>query len=257
MKTDRKTLKMWARQILNGRYGTFIGAMMILYGISYAFSGAIQIIFMGQTAAAASILDTELAMIPVLITMLVLYMGLIVVMQLLTVGFAKMYLVTLNHEEPRLSYLFWAFQNHTWKFVGIALAVMGIVILWFLPVIVVTAGCAVSGEKGFLVAFLIIYELVSLVLLFWAALNWTLFYYILAENPEKKVLEALKESSRLMKGNRWRYFVLFLSFLGMELLGLLSFGIGMLWLTPYMGMTSALFYQDVKRTEPDVWDICE
>ena len=254
MKTDRKQLKMWARQALNGRYGIFIGAMLILYGISYAFSGAMQIILMGQTVAISSMANPGLAMIPVVLTMVVLYLGLMVVMQLFTVGYAKMYLTVADHEELRLSQLFWAFRNHTWKFVGIALWVFGIVLVWIVPVIAVIAGSAASGDTGFAIAFLGIYELVSFGLLIWAALNWTLFYYILVENPEKKILEALGESRRLMKGNRWRYFVLSLSFLGMELLGILSFGIGFLWLSPYMGMTYGLFYRDVKPAETAVLD---
>ena len=49
-----------------------------------------------------------------------------------------------------------------------------------------------------------------------------------------------------MKGNKWRYFLLALSFLGWILLGILTLGIGFFWITPYIETTIAAFYNDIK-----------
>jgi uncharacterized membrane protein len=49
-----------------------------------------------------------------------------------------------------------------------------------------------------------------------------------------------------MKGNKWRYFLLALSFLGWILLGILSLGIGFFWIIPYIETTTAAFYYDIK-----------
>ena len=56
----------------------------------------------------------------------------------------------------------------------------------------------------------------------------------------------LLRSQELMKGNKWRYFLLALSFLGWILLGILSLGIGFFWIIPYIETTTAAFYYDIK-----------
>ena len=48
-----------------------------------------------------------------------------------------------------------------------------------------------------------------------------------------------------MKGNRIRYFYLLISFFGISLLGVVSLGIGFLWIVPYMSMTEVEFYRDL------------
>ena len=51
-----------------------------------------------------------------------------------------------------------------------------------------------------------------------------------------------------MKGHKGRYFYISVSFLPLALLCLVTFGIGFLWLAPYMGMTFANFYVDLMQT---------
>ena len=50
---------------------------------------------------------------------------------------------------------------------------------------------------------------------------------------------------QLMKGNLGTYFYLQLSFLGMMLLVVLSFGLAILWVQPYMTQTITLFYYEL------------
>lgn len=70
--------------------------------------------------------------------------------------------------------------------------------------------------------------------------------FVLVDNPELSCYEAIKRSQELMKGNKWRYFLLALSFLGWILLGILSLGIGFFWIIPYIETTTAAFYYDIK-----------
>ena len=49
-----------------------------------------------------------------------------------------------------------------------------------------------------------------------------------------------------MEGNKLRLLYLRLSFLGFYLLAVLSCGIGLLWLMPYMQQTMVSFYLDVQ-----------
>ena len=79
-------------------------------------------------------------------------------------------------------------------------------------------------------------------------------YYILADDNSKSIVQCLKESAAMMKGYKFKYFVLSLSFLGWTILGLIPLGIGLLWVVPYMNVTMATFYLKVKNNyyEPNV-----
>lgn len=51
----------------------------------------------------------------------------------------------------------------------------------------------------------------------------------------------------MMRGNKGRLFVLYLSFFGWYLLVPLTLGIILIWLAPYLSTTVALFYEDLKK----------
>ena len=71
--------------------------------------------------------------------------------------------------------------------------------------------------------------------------------YLLRDYPELGVREALRTSKQMMKGHKWDLFVLDLSFIGWILLGIMTAGIGLLWVEPYMETTRAAFYEDLKN----------
>ena len=58
-------------------------------------------------------------------------------------------------------------------------------------------------------------------------------------------MDAIRESKRLMRGNKWRLFCLGFSFIGWELLGALTMGIGYFWINPYRQMAETAFYMHV------------
>lgn len=76
--------------------------------------------------------------------------------------------------------------------------------------------------------------------------SYAMSNFVLAENPDMNAREALRESKRIMKGNRWRFFCLQMSFFGLALLSLLTFGIGLIWFIPYQQATYAAFYREIK-----------
>ena len=82
-----------------------------------------------------------------------------------------------------------------------------------------------------------------------ASYSYAMTDYILAENPELTAKEAIEKSKDMMEGNRWRLFCLEISFIGWEILSLLTLGIGSLWLTPYMEAAVAAFYREVSGTQ--------
>lgn len=83
----------------------------------------------------------------------------------------------------------------------------------------------------------------------WLSLKLSQVYYVLLDFPEYSSLELLRMSWKLMKGNAGRLFYLQVSFLPLKLAGLLSFGIGLLFVTPYQNMTQTLFYLDIVTSE--------
>lgn len=77
-------------------------------------------------------------------------------------------------------------------------------------------------------------------------------YYIKADHPDKAIIDCMIESRRLMQGKKWNLFVLDLTFIGWMLLSILTLGIGLLWLAPYICTAHACFYKDIstKAEEP-------
>lgn len=73
-----------------------------------------------------------------------------------------------------------------------------------------------------------------------------LTYFTLIDGENLSVTEALKGALTLIKHNKGRLFYLHLSFIGMYFLSALTFGIGFLWVQPYVMQTMTLFYLDVK-----------
>lgn len=71
---------------------------------------------------------------------------------------------------------------------------------------------------------------------------YSMSYYILIDNPNMSANDARKKSMEMMKGNKWRLFCLQFSFIGWLLLSLLTFGILIFWVAPYMEVAIAKFY---------------
>lgn len=70
--------------------------------------------------------------------------------------------------------------------------------------------------------------------------------FVLLDQPELKFDAAIERSMTLMKGYKWKFFCLQLSFIGWAFLSILTLGIGFLFLIPYMQTAAAFFYEDLK-----------
>ena len=85
-----------------------------------------------------------------------------------------------------------------------------------------------------------------------AALSYSMTFYILADEPDINAKEALEKSKIMMDGHKMDLFLLGLSFIGWALLCILTLGIGLLWLIPYMNVSAAKFYQDRKGEDESI-----
>ena len=70
--------------------------------------------------------------------------------------------------------------------------------------------------------------------------------YLLHDYPELSPREAMKISREMMRGQKWNLFVLDFTFIGWILLSILTLGLGVLFVQPYMLTARAAFYEDLK-----------
>ena len=76
--------------------------------------------------------------------------------------------------------------------------------------------------------------------------------YILVDQPELTATQAITRSRQMMKGNKWRAFVLDLSFILWYLLSALTLGLlGLFFVHPYYEATNAELYQALKDAPLD------
>lgn len=72
--------------------------------------------------------------------------------------------------------------------------------------------------------------------------------YIIAENPDIRPVEALKLSWNMMRGNKWKLFVMFLSFFGWYVLGTCTLGLAnILFTNPYIVCSYTEFYAKIRQ----------
>ena len=133
-------------------------------------------------------------------------------------GAATFSLAISRKEDAKLKMIFSGFKYYG-KTLGLYLLMMLFIFLWLLLLIV----------PGII-----------------AAISYSLAFFIMSDDPDIGVMDAINKSKKMMNGYKWKYFCLGCRFIGWCLLGILSLGIGFLWIAPYMYISSAKFYEDVK-----------
>jgi len=76
--------------------------------------------------------------------------------------------------------------------------------------------------------------------------SYSMVPYLMADNPGLDYKSALKLSMHMTDGQKGKIFVLDLSFIGWAFLGVLAFGIGIVFLAPYINATKAELYSTLK-----------
>ncbi len=71
--------------------------------------------------------------------------------------------------------------------------------------------------------------------------------FIIVEDESMGIFKSLSCSMKVTKGNKWRIFMMFLSFLGWMFLALFTFGLLYLWLIPYMSISFGNLYLELKQ----------
>jgi uncharacterized membrane protein len=139
-----------------------------------------------------------------------------------------------------------AFSKHYLHIVLVYLCAGILIALILVPAIIILVLVGLVLQSGVVAVILVILALVYSI---WIGLMYSMISFIIIDNPELDIIDTMRRSRTLMNGNKWRYFLLGLSFLGWIILGIFTLGIGYLWLFPYIHTTESAFYCEIRDAE--------
>ncbi|MCM3785042.1 DUF975 family protein [Neobacillus mesonae] len=101
------------------------------------------------------------------------------------------------------------------------------------------------------VFFLVLWTLLLVIPGMIKSLAYSQTTFILKDHPEYSATQAITESRRLMYGNKWKYVLFLLSFIGWMLLTAVTFGLAGLFVGPYFYAAQAAFYDELKKNDEE------
>ena len=224
-------LKDLAKEKLSGRFGNAIFALIIVSMVTRAVSGttAAFIPVGGWIWNIASILFTAVISA---------FLG------ILQTGIAYYFLNVACNMEYSYSNLFYGVQVNAEKSVKVSIVHVALETICTLPFQILMLIFIQSFDfKYLLFAYVAMFIGYAVMAPFSLAISQS--YYLLLDFPDSSAKEVIETSIRIMKGHKWRLFKLELSFLPLQLVCVLSLGIGNIWLNPYLRMTHTLFFLDL------------
>lgn len=215
-----KDFKSLSLNQLRGKWGTVILAMLASMLISLAASSISRIpTVLGSIAqytdGAAGIIFALFATVTALLTAII---GLIVG-GCLIYGVSTYTLKLVRYGETNISYIFCGFSY------GMSTILRSTLLLLL--------------QNIFIFLWTLLFIIPGIV----ASLSYSQAFYILADNDDISALDAIRQSKQMMKGYKGRLFCLELSFIGWALLCVLTFGIGYIFLAPYVQTSFANFHE--------------
>ena len=233
-------LKEQALATLKGKWGSFVG-LTFLYILLYVLASSLTqfgTIFAGSSFTTLAIVFTIIGAIVTILFVPMQY------------GYYIAHLNSSRQDLPAdIGDLFCGYKRFVDVFVTLLLQFLAIFVA-MLPFIIFYV---VMITKGLFLTHTFLYSIIALLLMIPGlilGLAYTMVPFILHDHPELHPAGVLAESRMMMRGHKWELFLLLLSFFGWMLLAVVTFGIGMLWLAPYMQMTITKYYEQL-RTESE------
>lgn len=157
-------------------------------------------------------------------------------------------------EEPKISDLFSQFNIFLKVFAMGLIIFIGEAVIMLIPIliIVITKGSLLAGVMSIKlsvnsITLIFIILLAISICLFVIQIIYSQVNYIMVEEPEIKVIECMKKSRKMMKGVKFKYFKLQISFIGWWIFSIFTLGIATLWVNPYSMLANTNFYEEVKN----------
>lgn len=235
--------KKWAREALRGRWGTAIlvclTAMLLTGGVNLVSN-----IFAEETPV--GMVEAGATMITITIVSLIVAL---VIGGAVTLGQTHYFINLVAHRPSGYKDVFSRFgiwHKGIWMSIVIGVRVALWALLGVLPATLL-CGAWLMGHTPEYQGMMIMAGFIGLSSIpgVIASYRYAMTCYVLAEFPELSVKDAIKESKRLMDGNKWRMYSMHWSFLGWYILSAVTMGIANLWLLPYRCAADAAFYMDV------------
>lgn len=225
-------LKAIAKEHMFGRYGTAVGASVIVMLI-VGFINFFSTIFLDTMTIPGIVLNYLISFV------------VSVLAGLFTSGESYFYLRICCGRPVMVKDVFYGFKLFPNKAVSIQFYISVWIYLSMLPMTVFSYMVMNDANNApLMLAYslaMILYGVVSMMI----SLIYSQAFFLLHDFPDYSVKELLGMSKKLMKGSKGRLFYIIVSFLPLMLLSLLSCGIAYLWLVPYMNATCAEFFLDL------------
>jgi uncharacterized membrane protein len=243
-----KNLRALGRMSLKGKWGLAVGGTVIMGLMSVVPSIILNLIFGGEDLSSGfSSLYSILITGP------------------LALGYAMFGISIFRGLEATVAEVFYGFERFL-KSLGLYLLMNLFIILWAFPAmigaIVVAAALGsnfdsiIYGSGAGTIVLAILFLIILCIPAYIAYYRYCMSFYILADHPEIGPLEAIRRSKTMMKGNKWKFFCLQLSFIGWVILSFFTFCILLLWITPYMEVSVVAFYDlangSLRAVKPNV-----
>lgn len=258
-----REMKQEALGALKGNWGLGVGGTMLYFVLSYVLSliavfvvmipGVFLLIGMGFLGAFEEEALTAGAVIIFMIFYAVLAIASLATYGVTMYGYTNMCVQLSRGKNTTVDSLFEGFRGFkkmikAMKTMVLIFIYTGVWVLFLLlGVLLIFAGESSSSSDGFLSFILLALLLISFIVMIIMYFSYAMTYYVMVDHPEYSALEAMKESKALMKGHKQNLFMLWLSFIGWGILAIMTFGIGLLWLYPYVMTTTAVFYNKISN----------
>lgn len=226
-----KELKRISRENLIGQYRIPMGALLV----SWMIPQIIKLLFSMTLGEHPSLLQTITLRAAELLVALISY--------ILAAGIAAIHLNLARGREITLDMVLCGFREHADRFVLTGFFHILATLLGMLPFLIGYAVHRFIFNLNYIILGLLL--TVSAVITVFLLLNLFLTLYLVIDRPELSVVSCIKNSVVYMRAHKKRLFYIYLSFSGLLLVCLLSFGIGVLWVQPYQEQTLANFYLDM------------
>lgn len=214
-----------AREALGGRYGTMIGALLLMVAIRMGINLVVSSLPLGPSLQQMMMTGAEDPLQALLTPSTLAVLAIVLVIQgvvmclnvLLQYGISTVMALNIARKDAaEVSNLFEGFPDG-WRILW-ATGIMGLkILLWSLLFII-------PGIVAFY--------------------SYSMTFFILRDNPGMKAAEAVRESKRIMAGYKGKLFRLHLWFMLLGLLLILpTLGLVLFWLVPYQTVATAQFYR--------------
>ncbi len=167
----------------------------------------------------------------------------------LTTGYAYLCLQISRAEKAKLADLFFVYRNNPDRVILLYLLSFAIQVLIGLPADVVSYYSEKSPDNAGLYLVGSVLTIASIVIGYIFSLMVSQIFFLYLDDTSKSVPEIFRESMTLMKGHKGRLFYIQISFIGWLILCLMTLGVLLVYVGPYMEMTFAEFYRNL-RGEP-------